>query len=191
MVVTAEMLGFTNDLTLTPKIAVKSIFSKAYHNAVKSDNDPFSIQRNVKTYNREDYFQHERIKKIQIEKVKLSYFPPDVYYEAGFTTDFTVKSIKNSNLPSLQNTYSQGEPINNNTTYLGAESNSVFSFGPRIGNLEFDNSNYPYDNNGKLVSIGTGSGKPAIVYDNSILKTSIRQKNCLFCTMPMHINIGL
>ncbi|MBJ2176120.1 carboxypeptidase-like regulatory domain-containing protein [Aureibaculum sp. A20] len=180
--VTSRMLGYANNLTLTPEIPVKNILSDAYNNAVKSDNEPFSIQRNEKEYNRDVYFQYDRIKKIEIEKekVKLSYFLPDIFYEVGFTSDFTVKSIKNSNLPSLQNTYSQGEPVNNNTTHLGPESNSVFSFGPRISNLEFDNSNYPYDVNGKLIPKGTGSAKPANVYDNSILNTSLRQNNHLY-----------
>jgi len=63
----------------------------------------------------------------------------------------------------LQQQYAQGE----DGQYLGPETFSGFSWGPRIADLEFDgNADYPWDSRGAVVPAGTGSGVPAESYDS-------------------------
>jgi hypothetical protein len=86
-------------------------------------------------------------------------------------------SINNANRkPKLQNTYAQGETNNGTIVWRGAEQNVPFSYGPAIGNLYYDGSNYAYDNKGKLVHNSDG-GQQAKPYNNSVLKrgSSINQ----------------
>lgn len=68
-------------------------------------------------------------------------------------------------LPQLQHTYAQGRPSGGGFIWQGSDQQEIFSWGPRIQNLEFDGSVYPYDKNGRLVPKGTGSGIPATFYD--------------------------
>lgn len=74
--------------------------------------------------------------------------------------------LKVTQLPKLQSVYAQGRPNNGDFEWVGPESNEIFSWGPRVTNLEFDGMNYPYDLNGRLVSVGSGNGVPANTYDN-------------------------
>ncbi|MCV6631366.1 MAG: SusC/RagA family TonB-linked outer membrane protein [Flavobacteriaceae bacterium] len=79
-----------------------------------------------------------------------------------------------SQLPELQKEYAQGRSISGIATWRGPDTGEGFSWGPKIADLEFDGSNYPYDMNGRLVPTGTGNGTPARAYDNStFFKTGI------------------
>ncbi len=82
----------------------------------------------------------------------------------------TSASFNNANRkPQLQKTYAQGETNNGNLIWRGAEHNMPFSYGPAISSLNYDGSNYKYDNNGKLVNNSDG-GLPAKPYNNSVIK---------------------
>jgi hypothetical protein len=74
-------------------------------------------------------------------------------------------------MPSLQNLYVQGESSNGSLVWQGPETNQLFSYGPSVQDLEYGGSAYAYDTNGKLVPAGTGDGKKAAPYNNSIFRT--------------------
>ncbi|MCB0685395.1 MAG: SusC/RagA family TonB-linked outer membrane protein [Saprospiraceae bacterium] len=62
--------------------------------------------------------------------------------------------------------YAQGTYTGGASVYRGPETGEANSYGPPLTDLEFDGDPaYPYDRNGRLVSLGTGNGKPAILYD--------------------------
>ncbi|MEQ8469646.1 MAG: SusC/RagA family TonB-linked outer membrane protein [Marinoscillum sp.] len=69
-------------------------------------------------------------------------------------------------LPARQNKYAQGRYQAGQSVYRGPETGETQSYGPPISELEFDgDENYPYDQNGRLVPVGTGNGMPARAYD--------------------------
>jgi hypothetical protein len=85
--------------------------------------------------------------------------PVQLTATSAFTIDNAYK------LPSLQNQYAQGRPINGKEVWQGAERGEVFSWGPKLANLAYDGNVYAYDNNGELVAKGTGNGQPANIYN--------------------------
>ncbi len=182
--VTASMFGTTSSTIAIEKVPVKTIKSEAYKTALlrikKATVNIPNAGDAQKTYNKERYFQYNRIRDIKVNKdsVQLIYFKPDVYYEIGFKTINGLQFVQNSNVPLLQSTYAQGVPINGEVSFQGAETGVPFSYGPRIQALEFDGSNYNYDLNGRLISKASGiAAKP---YDNSILKTTFKSVNNVF-----------
>lgn len=84
----------------------------------------------------------------------------------GFQYSQMFGILKVTQLPKLQSVYSQGRSNAGALEWSGPESNELFSWGPRVSNLEFDGSDYPYDLNGRLVPVGSGNGIPARGYDN-------------------------
>ncbi|MBQ0736501.1 carboxypeptidase-like regulatory domain-containing protein [Aquimarina celericrescens] len=189
ILVTPEMFDNNDIITFKKKEPVLHIVSDAYANAI----EPKKITRfTVPTldgskykYNKKaTYFQYHRIKAIDIQKeknkVQLTYFAPDIFYEFGATSKTGIRFIKQQNLPQLQNLYSQGQPLNGQNTFLGPETGTIFSYGPRLSSLEFDESQYPYDQNGRLVPIGNGSSKNAIAYDNNVFETAVKTANSIF-----------
>ena len=70
-----------------------------------------------------------------------------------------------NNLPERQTAYAQGQPVSGVPTWRGPHTGEGFSWGPAIADLEFDGSDYEYDQNGRLVAKGTGNGVPAKAYD--------------------------
>lgn len=82
-------------------------------------------------------------------------------------------------LPELQNEYAQGQTNGTELEWQGAEKNEVFSWGPKIKNLEYANAaSYPYDKNGSLAAKGSGNGIPANVYNSKdFFRTGISYKN--------------
>ncbi|MGN7824542.1 hypothetical protein ACTJJB_30740 [Chitinophaga sp. 22536] len=86
--------------------------------------------------------------------------------------------VKTTNrTPSLQQLYAQGRTENGALKWNGPETGEMFSYGPALRSLEFDGAPYPYDPHGKLTPVGSGNGKAAITYDNSILRTGVSWKN--------------
>jgi len=175
------------------QIPVKNILSNAYSDALKDRGETEiiipSFEDSEKIYNKNNYFQFNRIKDIEVtaNQVELTYFNPDIYYEIGFNTVSGFQFVKNNKLPVLQKTYSQGVPQNGANTFLGAETSNPFSYGPKINTLEFDDSNYEYDANGQLVVLGNGNGQPAIPYNNNIFNTTFKTQNYLFFNVSTDI----
>lgn len=83
-----------------------------------------------------------------------------------FSSEFALSQV--NKLPAKQNKYAQGRLQDGVFIYRGPETGEVNSYGPLISELEFDgDAQYPYDTNGRLVSIGQGNGNPAIAYDDN------------------------
>ncbi|PZX52686.1 SusC/RagA family TonB-linked outer membrane protein [Algoriphagus chordae] len=82
----------------------------------------------------------------------------------GFNTTFSVNEV--NKLPEGQRLYSQGRPSGGTFNYRGPETGEANSWGPLLSDLEFDGAtDYPYDQNGRLVAKGTGNGQAANSYD--------------------------
>ena len=81
----------------------------------------------------------------------------------NFSSSYSAERINKFN--ELQSTYAQGRPSGGVPIWRGPATAEGFSWGPRISDLEFDGSDYPYDVNGQLVPTGTGNGVPAKAYD--------------------------
>lgn len=90
----------------------------------------------------------------------------DPYRQKGFGLQFTtsISFDRINRLPSLQNKYAQGRPIAGNSQWVGPDQQEMFSWGPLVRTLEYDGSNYPYDQRGMLVQTGTGNGIPASTF---------------------------
>ena len=90
------------------------------------------------------------------------------------TISSNVSFTQANRFPDLQKEYAQGRPVGGVPTWRGPDTFEGFSWGPRISELEFDGSDYPYDKGGRLVPTGTGNGSPAKAYDNlTFFKTGI------------------
>lgn len=64
-------------------------------------------------------------------------------------------------LPKLQTTFAQGRPENGTWEYGGPENGEIFSWGPKISNLEYDGLLNNYNTNGNYVWRGNGIGMQA------------------------------
>lgn len=95
------------------------------------------------------------------------------------TTEFGSPNVQ----PKLQNQFVQGRNQNGNLTWNGPETSEMFSFGPDISSLGFDENPYSYDVNGRLVSKAS-SLSPAKTYNNSILQNT--QKSSTFLSINSH-----
>lgn len=187
VLVTDAMFGVAGASTMVKKKPIKKIQSDAYKKAIqkvsKSKITIPSLESISKTYNKNGaHFDFSRIRKIEIrkDKIKLSYFRPNTYYEVGWSSKTGFRFVNNRNLPELQSTYSQGRPFNGENIFFGPDTGEIFSFGPRIQTLEFDGSVYDYDQNGRLVPLGNGNGNSSNTYSNSIFKTSVTTSNNVF-----------
>ena len=98
-----------------------------------------------------------------------------------FSTSYIASQV--NKLPGKQSSYAQGRTIDGVPKWQGPETHDNFSYGPKISDLEFATNqdhpeapisdafdvegNYLFDDNGFLVTKGTGNGKPAISYPNN------------------------
>jgi len=126
------------------------------------------------------YAQSGSIQKVTVQgnKLKLSpYVHQQLIISGSYTGSFSAVSATRQ--PLLQQEYAQGRSINGAVSWLGAETNEVFSYGPRLSQLEYDGELYAYDTNGKLVPRGTGKQIQANIYHNSILQQAHEWKQRL------------
>jgi len=88
--------------------------------------------------------------------------------KAVVTLNSSVRMDQVNKLPPLQDEWAQGRSAGGVLTHRGPDTGEGNSWGPRISDLEFDGSDYPYDMNGRLVPAGsaTSNGMPAQAYDN-------------------------
>lgn len=117
-------------------------------------------------------FYGEPIKRISIGKDNTVVLHPLTasILTIGGSYSANLELQQSNHNPALQNQYVQGRNVNGTLTWRGPETNELFSYGPAVTSLEFDGSSYPYDRNGRLVNSGTGTGKKAEVYNNTILR---------------------
>jgi len=85
----------------------------------------------------------------------------------GFQYSQVLGILKVTQLPQLQSIYAQGRPNTGAFIWSGPDANELFSWGPRVANLEFDGSSYQFDLNGRLVEVGLGNEVPAHLYSNN------------------------
>ena len=97
-----------------------------------------------------------------------------------FSSSYIASKV--NKLPQKQSSYAQGRPLSGIPTWQGPERYEGFSYGPKISDLEFAtdpdhpgappsyafdaDGNYLFDDNGFLVTEGTGNGNPARAYAN-------------------------
>ena len=72
---------------------------------------------------------------------------------------------KVNKLPDRQDIYAQGSPTDGVPVWKGPHTGHGFSWGPLISDLEFDGSEYDFDQGGQLVPKGQGNGVAARAYD--------------------------
>lgn len=150
--VTSSMFGEDVSSTMIKQIAVENIIDSTYNAAVIKNIPSYllvpSIKESTKTYNNNRYLNTSRIKSIAKDdnQVKLTYYDPDIYFEVGASSRLGLQFVQQSNLPEIQNTFTQGIPVNGVNTFLGPETNTIFSYGPRISSTSSDGSNIPFKN---------------------------------------------
>ncbi|WP_375182271.1 hypothetical protein [Chryseobacterium sp.] len=159
---------------------VQNIQNNTYDSLVsKERKNEFSIEnsgQNLKV-NLFDYYSIRNIKEIDKNLISLKGRTRKfLFLNGSFTISAEVKS-RNS-VPKTQNQYVQGRSENGELIWKGPETNELFSFGPDISTLQFDNQPYEYDQNGKLIPLMNGNS-PAKAYDNDIFKTTVGYNNQL------------
>ncbi len=175
--VTLEMFGDQKLTQSKREEPVSNIINEAYSNALKTVIDSLSrsqdISENPLKYNKRNYyFDYDRIKNIKEDsnKIKVTYFRPDIFYKIGFNSSTSFQFVDKNNLPELQKTFVQGRPVNGSNQWFGPETDEMFSFGSTINALTFDGSNYLYDTNGRLIN--SVAGNQTLPYNNNLFKTS-------------------
>ena len=178
--VTSKMFGGNEKTEITRNVPVKPIVKDAYVKRLnQSDNPDFQIPdingSNQKYTLSQRYFNYSRIKQInrQKDKIKVKIYPEEIYFEIGVNQKSSLQFVQQKNLPALQNQFAQGRPANGTLTLFGPETGELFSYGPRLANLEYDGQVYPYDTNGQLVNMGDGNGINAQSYDESVFQTGL------------------
>ncbi|PIF46565.1 hypothetical protein CLU96_3603 [Chryseobacterium sp. 52] len=162
----------------------QNVRSKAYDSLVaKEQKDEFSLENSEEFLSKKSdygFYRVRKIKKIDKNQYTLKDQPDKILnFNGSFTTSFDVKT-RNS-IPKTQNRYVQGRPENGQLKWMGPETGEMFSFGPDISSLGYDNHPYQYDWNGRLVPLGDGA-TPAKTYDNNIFKTVFGHNNQLKLT---------
>lgn len=160
---------------------VKNIYSKAYDSLVsKSGKDVFNIDDAKTTLSKDSDQYFDGVKKLRPQNdstytlKKLN--ERMLLLNGSFTTSFGVKS--HNALPAIQNKYVQGRSESGNPVWKGPETNEMFSFGPDISTMAYDDLPYPYDKNGRLVLWNNGLQR-AKSYHNELFKTMVEHSNQL------------
>lgn len=161
---------------------VKPILSKDYLDLINKDSLPWNKHiatdtiNNIRRplFNKSRFYDgHYRVSKIVMRRngviIKPAY-TRKLMIGGSFTSTAAIKTV--NQMPALQSDYVQGRSQNGVLQWRGPEAGELFSYGPAVRDLEFDNSSYAYDVNGRLVPAGSGSGKKARAYDNSIIRTA-------------------
>jgi hypothetical protein len=181
--ITPEMLNSIEDLNFEynyVKLKTTNDYKSAIETLSREKDSIISFDDEQKKVNKKlNSVNYKKIKDIDIvaHKVRLKLFAPEIYFEAGFNSRIGIQFVRDRNTPELQKLYSQGLSVNGIIEFQGPETNTIFSYGPEMNQLEYDGSNYVYDINGKLVNTGNGNGNQAIAYENNILKTVITNSN--------------
>ncbi|UPK72177.1 hypothetical protein [Chitinophaga filiformis] len=186
-------MKFTLLLLLFPSLAaaqvkssVEPIISRDYMEQVRKLRgsidpvDSISNSRNTLLKLKGPFSPNFPVRRIKLSDNHLQILPQYTRY-LSISTKYsgTVEVKAHNRLPELQTDYVQGRSLNGSATWRGPETGEMFSYGPGIHTLEFDGSNYPYDQGGKLVAQSTGNGKPATAYNNSIFRTAVAHSHQL------------
>lgn len=177
---------------------VKPVISQDYLELITSDSLPWTKTITADTSNsipkslfRKSNFYDglSRVKKVIIRKDGVFLKPA---YTRRLLIGGTISSTAAINyanrMPRLQSDYVQGRSQNGALQWRGPETNELFSYGPALKDLEFDNSYYIYDANGRLVPAGAGSGKPAHAYNNDVFRTGTAFEQALTAQAKYLVN---
>lgn len=117
------------------------------------------------------HFYTADVKTVQLRNGKVEFLAgkrPVLRLGGNYSASYSFR--RGASLPSLQQQYAQGRNVAGAPAWRGAETGEMFSYGPALSALEYDGSAYPFDAGGRLVPAGTGNGKAALPYDNSLLR---------------------
>lgn len=160
---------------------VENIYSKAYDSITnRPEADLYSIEK-AGTYLSNDsdrYFlkiRSIRRKNDTVFQVK-QLLPRKLVISGSLTSSFEIRQ-KNT-IPETQNRFVQGRPEGGLPVWRGPETDEIFSFGPAISTLGFDQQPYVYDRNGRLVGLSEGVS-PATAYRNALFRTTVGSGNQL------------
>jgi hypothetical protein len=161
--------------------SVKNIYSKAYDSLVSNkEMDQYNLEnaKKVTIKGSDDYIL--KVRKIALKNDSLYQLKElnnrNILINGSFTSSFDIKS-RNSILQT-QNRFVQGRSENGFLVWRGPETDEMFSFGPDVSTLGFDNQPYQYDQNGRLVNLSNGIS-PAKAYSNDLFKTTFGFNNQL------------
>lgn len=167
---------------------VKPVLSEDYLALIYKDSSVFKKRDTTnslkqaplqyKGYAFQNQYQVKRIRIIHNNTIQLSQVNTHyLRFSGSFSSN--IESKHHNRIPLLQEQYAQGRSGNGTLRWQGPETGELFSYGPAMNSLEYDGSNYAYDLNGRLTAAGTGNGKPANIYSNSILRPATGISNNL------------
>ena len=159
---------------------VTPVISKDYLSLIQSDSlqvkrfwpDTTTSIRLSPLLINQDYYGL-RVRRISVRRGVMNidpYFSKSFWIGGQFSTGVEIKRINQQ--PALQSQFVQGRSQNGALVWRGPETGEPFSYGPDLHTLEYDGSNYAYDNNGKLVAAGAGNGQAAQSYPTNIFRTA-------------------
>jgi len=116
--------------------------------------------------------------------VKTTYAPVRTGFHLQLTSSLTAERV--TQLPGLQNMFSQGRSAGGQLTWLGPETGEPYSWGPLIRTLSFDGSDYAYDKNGKITTASQTALKPALPYNPlTYFSTGLSNETDLIFSVPV------
>lgn len=157
----------------------ENIQNKDYDSLIFRDlKDEFSIEKSSQRVTANSgFYAVRKLKEVSKDHFKLKMRSQKLLlFNGSFTTSVDVKN-RNS-VPETQNQYVQGRSEAGKLIWKGPETGEMFSFGPDISTLQFDNQPYEYDENGKLIPLTDGNFA-AKAYQNDIFKTTVGYNNQL------------
>jgi hypothetical protein len=164
------------------KEAVKNIYSKDYDSLVsyKKEGNPYSIEEAETALSKDSDRYVLTVRKIRqkndtVYKIKQQNLQ-NLLIGGSFTSSFEVKA--RNDIPETQGRFVQGRSENGMPVWRGPETDEMFSFGPDIVGLGFNNQPYEYEVNGKLMPL-SGGMSPARAYRNGLFKTTVGFSNQL------------
>ena len=169
------LLLFPSFLFAQTNKVVSPVYSEDYQRLIHTDTNAVVIPTSHlhRTLGVKRMFGTDtRFRKINVRHNELQMRPAykrDLLITGSYSATFALKTT--NQLPSLQTDYAQGRTLDGTLSWQGAETNEVFSYGPALQSLEYDGQPYVYDNNGKLVPSGSGSGHNPTAYTNNIFRT--------------------
>jgi len=139
--VTESMLG---EVENTQKIKIERIESKAFKQKMRARRlmisnvilkDSINTGKSAKLYHKNDMNSIITDFELVNGKVKTQKPKPDIQYDLTLTQNIGTQFVSPFHQHSLQNTFSQGRPINGILTYQDFNAGETYSYGPRISEL--------------------------------------------------------
>jgi hypothetical protein len=115
--------------------------------------------------------------------IKTNTDPVRTGFGLQLTSSVTLEKI--TQVPELQQQYSQGRSLDGKLQWQGPEKGEIFSWGPLMRTLSFDGSDYAFDNNGQLTSSASNL-KPATIYNPfAFFKNGVSNETNVLLSIPV------